>query len=76
VRSQIYTYFISDRYVPFARKFGMRVVPYPPSKKDPNRKLTLKQYIRRLQKKDWKAMIELREYWLSFLEWNSSYIPL
>lgn len=76
VRSQIYTYFISDRFIPCARKFGMRVVSYPPPLMNTKNKELIVTYINRLLQKDWKAMIDLRNLWLSFLEWNRSFLPL
>lgn len=76
IRNDIRTIFVSDRYIHIVRRLGIRVIRYPIQKPDEKRMFVLRNMIQRLVKKDWKAMIDVRNHIIAWLEWNQSFVSL
>ena len=76
MKDSIETIFVSDRFLPITRTFGMKLRTYPYTNTSLLESKKIDGCVNGLLKNEWKCMIEFRELLLAYLEWNESFIPI
>ena len=76
IKNDLQTIFVSDRFIPITRTFGMKVKHYPQETTSLLDTKKMEMCVNGLIQKEWRYMIDFRDLIISYMEWNDSFIPI